>query len=203
MDFLPMSLFVSLFVFSFSTSITPGPNNMMLLSSGLTHGYRKSLPHLLGVIIGFPFMTLCVGLVVGELFKLYPAALSVLKVIGFIYLIYLAWKISKSKPKVSTSNNNVQPLNFYEVFLFQWLNVKNWIKIITATSVYVTSASHPLVQILTIVVVFLSTVIISANTWTLAGSLLSVFLKSEKSVRIFNITMAILLVLSMMPVVIK
>jgi len=81
-------------MFSFSTSLTPGPNNIMLLSSGLTFGYKKTIPHILGVVIGFPLMTIFVGIGLGEFFKLYPIAFTILKIMGILYLLWLAWKIA-------------------------------------------------------------------------------------------------------------
>ena len=122
------TLLASIFMFSFATSMTPGPNNLMLLSSGLTFGYKRSIPHIIGVIVGFPLMTICVGLGLGNFFKLYPITFVVLKVVGILYLLWLAWKIAHSTPKAKVQDENAKPLKFFPILLFQWLNPKNWIK---------------------------------------------------------------------------
>ncbi len=196
MEIFSTTLLTSIFVFSFATSITPGPNNIMLLSSGLTFGYKKTVPHLLGVIIGFPLMALLVGLGLGKIFESYPVILTILKIVGTIYLLWLAWKIANSTPSLNEDEDSSTPLKFMPIVLFQWVNPKNWIKIITAMSVYVHSAENALSQILIITVIFLATVIISANAWTLGGVALKRFIKNKKAIRAFNISMAVLLILS-------
>ena len=196
MEIFSTTLLASIFVFSFATSITPGPNNIMLLSSGLTFGYKKTVPHMLGVVIGFPLMALLVGLGLGKIFESYPTFLTILKIVGTAYLLWLAWKIANSTPSVNENTNNSEPLKFMPIVLFQWVNPKNWIKIITAMSVYVNSVENVLSQIIIITIVFLSTVIVSANTWTLGGVVLKRFIKNKKAIRVFNILMAILLIFS-------
>jgi len=190
---------MSIFMFSFATSMTPGPNNIMLLSSGLTFGYKRTIPHILGVVLGFPFMTICVGLGLGKVFELYPIIFTILKVIGILYLLWLAWHIANSKPKFKENDKDAKPLTFLPIILFQWVNPKNWIKIITAMSVYVTSVDNALTQIIIIAIIFFITVVISANSWAMGGSVLKKFIKSEKGIQRFNIIMAILLVLSIVP----
>jgi threonine/homoserine/homoserine lactone efflux protein len=188
-------------MFSFATSMTPGPNNIMLLSSGLTFGYKRTIPHILGVVIGFPLMTILVGLGLGEFFKLYPLILTVLKVAGILYLLYLAYKIAISSPTFKENEKDAQPLKFMPIVLFQWLNPKNWIKIITAMSVYVTSVEHATIQIIVISTIFFLTVLVSANSWAIGGVVLKKFIKSNTGVKRFNIIMALLLVASIVPVI--
>lgn len=202
MEVFTFSLLVSIFVFSFSTSITPGPNNIMLLSSGLTFGYRRTIPHILGVVLGFPLMTICVGLGLGKFFETYPASLDILKIIGTIYLLWLAFKIAKSTPSLKENDEDAKPIKFFPILLFQWVNPKNWMKIITAMSVYVTSVDNAFSQIIIISIIFLLTVIVSANSWALGGIILKKFIKNKREIRIFNITMAVLLVLSIVPTLI-
>ena len=194
---------MSIFMFSFATSMTPGPNNIMLLSSGLTFGYKRTIPHILGVVLGFPFMTICIGLGLGKVFELYPIIFTILKVIGILYLLWLAWHIANSKPKFKENDKDAKPLTFLPIILFQWVNPKNWIKIITAMSVYVTSVDDALTQIIIIAVIFFITVVISANSWAMGGSVLKKFIKSEKGIQRFNVIMAILLVLSIVPTLFK
>jgi len=187
-------------MFSFATSMTPGPNNIMLLSSGLTFGYKRTIPHILGVVIGFPLMTIFVGLGLGEFFKVYPFAFTVLKIAGVLYLLWLAWKIANSTPKFKENDENSEPLTFMQILLFQWINPKNWMKIITAMSVYVTSVENATNQIIIITMIFFLTVIISANSWSLGGVVLKKLIKSDIGIKRFNIGMAILLILSMIPI---
>ena len=187
-------------MFSFATSMTPGPNNIMLLSSGLTFGYKRTIPHILGVVIGFPLMTIFVGLGLGEFFKVYPFAFTVLKIAGVLYLLWLAWKIANSTPKFKENDENSKPLTFLQVVLFQWINPKNWIKIITAMSVYVTSVENATIEIAIITAIFFMTVLVSANSWSLGGVVLKKLIKSEIGIRRFNISMAILLALSILPI---
>ena len=190
-------------MFSFATSMTPGPNNIMLLSSGLTFGYQRTIPHILGVVLGFPFMTICVGLGLGKVFELYPIIFTILKIIGIVYLLWLAWHIANSKPTFKENDKDSKPLTFLPIILFQWVNPKNWIKIVTAMSVYVTSVEHALTQIIVISIIFFMTVLISANSWAMGGSVLKKFIKSETGIKRFNIIMAILLVLSIVPTIFK
>lgn len=199
MDIFTTTLLISIFIFSFSTSITPGPNNIMLLSSGLTFGYKKTIPHMLGVILGFPFMTVCIGLGLSQFFKIYPYSFVVLKIIGILYLLLLAWKIANLHPELKKDNTSSQPLKFLPIVLFQWVNIKNWIKIITAMSVYITSVEYVFEQTMIIAIIFLTTVTISANFWTMGGVILQKLIKSHIGIRRFNITMAVLLVASIIP----
>lgn len=199
MDMFSMTLFISIFMFSFATSMTPGPNNIMLLSSGLTFGYKRTIPHILGVVLGFPLMTVCVGLGLGQVFETYPLLFTILKFVGIVYLLWLAWKIANSTPKLNNNDENAQPLKFMPIVLFQWINPKNWIKIITAMSVYVTSVEDSLIQIIVISMIFFLTVLVSANSWAMGGVVLQKLIKSDSGIRRFNIIMAVLLVLSIVP----
>jgi len=174
----------------------------MLLSSGLTFGYKRTVPHMLGVVLGFPLMTILVGLGLGEFFKTYPFAFSVLKVLGMLYLLFLAWKIATSSPEFKKNDEDSQPLKFLPIVFFQWMNPKNWIKIITAMSVYVTSVEYASIQIIIISIIFFLTVLVSANSWALGGVVLKKLIKSPKGIKRFNIVMAMILVLSLVPSVV-
>ena len=117
---------IPILLFCFSTSITPGPNNIMLMSSGLNYGIKRSIPHLLGISIGFPLMILAIGLGLGSLFSKLPIIYPVIKALGVSYLLYFSWKIANaSAPKVKDSLAN--PVTFIQAVLFQWVNPKAWI----------------------------------------------------------------------------
>jgi len=117
-------------------------------------------------------------------------------VIGILYLLWLAWKIANSTPKFKENDENSQPLKFMPIVLFQWINPKNWIKIITAISVYVTSVENATTQIIIITIIFFLTVLVSANSWAAGGVVLKNLIKSDIGIKRFNIIMTILLILS-------
>ncbi len=141
------------------------------------------------------------GLGLGEFFKIYPIAFTVLKTAGILYLLWLAWKISRSTPTFKEHDEDSQPLQFMPIVLFQWINPKNWIKIITAMSVYVTSVEQATMQIVIITMIFFITVLISANSWALGRVILKKLIKSDVGIKRFNVIMAILLVLSIVPTI--
>ena len=145
------TMLLSIFSFAIATAFSPGPNNLMLLSSGLTFGYKKTLPHILGVMIGFPVMVIAVGLGVERVFQMFPKLYDILKVLGLGYLLWMAWQIANSSGSMSNSNEKRQkPFTFLQAGLFQWLNPKAWIMAITATSSFTTSSTHLFLQIMII-----------------------------------------------------
>jgi len=203
-EFYTLAMIMSIATFTLSTVITPGPNNIMLLSSGLTFGYKRTIPHMLGIMIGFPFMVLLVGLGLGFIFEKFPIIFSILKIIGIIYLFWMAFKIANNKSSFNVKKGKEsKPFTFLQSAAFQWVNPKAWIMAITAISVFVTSKDDNLIQILIIAFIYMISGVISTNTWTAGGVVLKRFLKSEHSVRIFNITMAILLIASVLPIIIE
>ena len=122
---------IPILLFCFSTSITPGPNNIMLMSSGLNYGIKRSLPHLLGINIGFPLMILAIGLGLGSLFAKIPVIYPVIKTLGVSYLLFFAWKVANaSAPKAN--EKLASPVTFFQAVLFQWVNPKAWVMAIGA-----------------------------------------------------------------------
>src|SRR5262245_35169175 len=124
---MPSELLWALLVFVVVTLFTPGPNNAMLMASGLNFGFRRGLPHLWGVALGFAVMVLAVGLGLGALFAAYPAAYTVLKYVGAAYLLYLAWQIASASPHEEGGDPRGRPITFLEAAAFQWLNPKGWV----------------------------------------------------------------------------
>jgi len=199
-DIYSLTMLLSITTFTLSTVMTPGPNNIMLLSSGLTFGYKKTLPHIFGVMFGFAFMVVLVGLGMGVVFEQYPFIFSVLKVIGILYLFWMAYKIATSAQGYEVeSSKKSKPFTFFQAAAFQWVNPKAWIMAITAISVFVTSKEQSLTQVFIIAFIYLLSGVISTNSWALGGVLLKKVIKNEKSVKRFNIAMAILLVASIIP----
>ncbi len=199
-QFYTFTMLLSITTFTLSTVMTPGPNNIMLLSSGLTFGYKRTLPHIFGVMFGFAFMVVLVGLGMGVVFEKYPFIFSILKIVGILYLFWMAYKIATSSDAYDVEKSNkTKPFTFFQAAAFQWVNPKAWIMAITAISVFVTSKENSLIQVFIIAFIYLLSGVISTNSWALGGVLLKKVIKNEKSVKRFNITMAILLVASIVP----
>ena len=192
-------LLIAFVVFAAVMCFTPGPNNVMLLASGLNYGLRRSLPHVAGVTIGFAFMIAVVGFGFGAVFTAYPVLQTVLKYAGAAYLVYLAYAIATSAPPDPEAAAQRRPMTFIGAALFQWVNVKGWVMVIGTVTAYAAIASYPwniiLQTLLTLLMGLLSTV-----TWTLFGTSLQSLVKSPGMIRAFNIAMAVLLLASLIPV---
>jgi len=190
----------ALAVFAFVSSITPGPNNLMLMASGTNFGLARSLPHLLGVSIGFVLMLLIVGAGVGTALDALPWATAVLKLISAIYLSYLAWKIATAAPPtLDESQSSSRPLTFLQAAAFQWVNPKAWTMALTAMAVYVSPQDRTLGVVL-VALVFGAINLPSVWVWTAAGVQLRRLLHRPKALRAFNITAALMLLGSLYPV---
>ncbi len=192
-------LFIAFVVFAVVMFFTPGPNNVMLLSSGLTFGFRRTLPHVAGVTFGFAFMIGAVGLGFGTIFIAYPVLQTILKYAGVVYLIYLAVAIAMSGPVKSDQNSARRPMTFWGAAVFQWINVKGWVMVIGSITAYAGIAGFPW-NIVIQVMLSLLLGAVSCSTWALFGSALRPVLTSASAVRAFNIVMATLLLASLYPV---
>jgi threonine/homoserine/homoserine lactone efflux protein len=186
-------------VFAAVMCFTPGPNNVMLLASGLNYGLRRTLPHVAGVTIGFAFMIAVVGFGFGAVFTAYPVLQTILKYAGAAYLIYLAYAIATAAPPDPEAAAQRRPMTFIGAALFQWVNVKGWVMVIGTVTAYAAIARYPwniiLQTLLSLLMGLLSTV-----TWTLFGTSLQSLVKSPGMIRAFNIAMAVLLLASLYPV---
>ncbi|AQA17186.1 lysine transporter LysE [Halioglobus japonicus] len=194
-------LFAGLAMFSFVSSITPGPNNLMLMASGANFGLTRTLPHMAGVALGFTGMVVLVGLGLLGLFDAYPVSYAVLKVCSIAYLLYLAWKIAtaSSNPAGEESEESTgTPMTFVQAVLFQWVNPKAWTMALTALSVYAPDQS--LLAVLLVAAVFGAINLPCISVWTLAGLQLQRVLTSRRRLVAFNVSMALLLVVSLYPV---
>jgi threonine/homoserine/homoserine lactone efflux protein len=181
------------------TLFTPGPNNTMLMSSGLNFGFRRGLPHMWGVSLGFAVMVLAVGLGLGAVFQAYPALYTVLKYVGAAYLLYLAWQIATAGTPDPDGTASGRPITFLEGAAFQWVNPKGWVMAVGAVSTYAAVATFP-ANVLLIAFLFGTLGAVSSATWLGFGTSLRQVLKSPRTVRAVNITMAILLVASLWPI---
>ena len=201
-DIYSLTMLISIASFTLATVMTPGPNNIMLLSSGLTFGYKRTIPHILGVMLGFPLMVVCVGLGVGSVFELFPMVFTVLKIVGITYLLWMAWHIAHAKGSYDTQESSSdRPFTFLQAAVFQWVNPKAWMMAITATSSFTTDPDRAFIQVLVIAGIYMLSGVISTSSWALGGLFLKKLIKSEKSIRIFNISMAVLIVASILPFV--
>jgi threonine/homoserine/homoserine lactone efflux protein len=193
------SLLYAFIVFAVVMYFTPGPNNIMLLSSGLTYGFRRTIPHIAGITIGFAFMVGAVGLGLGTVFLAYPILQTILKYAGAAYLIYLAAVIAFSGPAKPGEAQGRGPMTFWGAAMFQWINAKGWVIVIGTLTAYATIAQFPLnIAIQTVISLIVGA--FSTVVWALFGTALRPVLTSERLVRAFNILMAILLLASLYPV---
>ena len=195
---MPSELLWALMLFVVVTLFTPGPNNTMLMTTGLNFGFRRGLPHLWGVALGFAVMVLAVGLGLGAVFRGYPGAYTVLKYAGAAYLLYLAWQIATAG-EIKEGAARGRPIAFLEAAAFQWLNPKGWVMAVGAVSTYAAVAAFPL-NMLLMAFLFGSLGILSSATWLGFGTGLKRLLTSPRAVRAVNITMALLLVASLWPI---
>jgi threonine/homoserine/homoserine lactone efflux protein len=189
-------LFFAFATFALIASITPGPNNLMLMASGTNFGLVRSIPHALGVSIGFTAMVLLVGLGLAQVFAAFPVAHDVLKVSCAAYLIYLAWKIATAPPPKPGAAQG-KPMTFAQAALFQWINPKGWTMALTAVSAY--AVSDNLWSYVTIALLFGLINLPSIGVWTVLGVQMRRFLDNPRALKAFNIGAALLLVASLYP----
>lgn len=193
------SLLIAFVMFATVMFFTPGPNNIMLLSSGLTYGFRPTIPHIMGITVGFAFMVGAVGLGLGTVFIAYPILQTILKYAGVAYLVYLAWAIAISEPPTAEQDNRRGPMTFWGAAMFQWVNAKGWVMVIGTITAYAAIAAYPW-NIAIQVALSLLLGALSCTAWALFGTSLRPILTSRRAVRAFNIVMAVLLLASLYPV---
>src|SRR6266567_440435 len=176
------SLLIAFVLFATVMFFTPGPNNIMLLSSGLTYGFRPTIPHIMGITIGFAFMVGAVGVGLGAIFIAYPVLQTVLKYAGVAYLIYLAAQIAMSEPVAPDQDNRRGPMTFWGAAMFQWINAKGWVMVIGTITAYAAIAAFPWnIAIQVSLSLVLGT--LSCTAWALFGSSLRPLLSSRRAVR--------------------
>ena len=185
---------ISICLFWFVTAFTPGPNNIVASYSGFNFGIKKTIPHILGVTLGFT--TLIISLIIGliNIFKIYPNIQEVLKYLGTLFLLYLAFKISFSSS--DNSSNSESPVKFIETFLFQFLNPKGVIVGIIVVSTYIQVDENYVNYSLQVIILALLFSVTSITSWTLVGRFLRKFATNEKFIKYFNYAMSVLLILS-------
>ncbi|MGU5819113.1 LysE family translocator [Aeromonas caviae] len=195
-----MDYLYAVVLFAISASVTPGPNNIMVMSAGANFGVRRSLPLLMGICVGFTLMLLLVGLGFGRLFILFPELHFFIKYAGTLYLLYLAWLIARSAGEV-TGSTQARPLGFFKGALFQWVNAKAWVVATGAIAAFTSTGADFHQQNLAIALIFFIVSFPCVGLWLLCGALLKRWLADDLARRRFNQTMAALLVLSVVPVI--
>ena len=192
-----LEVLLALVVFAFVTSITPGPNNLMLLASGVNFGFRRTIPHMLGIAAGFFTLLLAVGFGLGVLLESSPWFYIALKTAGGAYLVYLAWRIAFARA-LGEAKAGARPLSFAGAALFQWVNPKAWVMALAAMAAY-TSAEHYAWSILVVGIVFAAVNLPSVSAWAGFGTVLRSWLSDPRRLKVFNLAMGVLLVLSLWP----
>ncbi|MGF7160417.1 threonine/homoserine/homoserine lactone efflux protein [Rhodoligotrophos appendicifer] len=184
--------------YAFASSITPGPNNTMLMASGVNFGFQRSIPHMLGVCCGFSAMLLALGCGIGSLFQAYPALHDILRYVGGAYMLYLAWIIATAHPQNAVQSRD--PISFLQAAAFQLVNPKAWMMAIGAVAGYV-ATDNLLASLAVLTGIFAVINALCIIAWTGGGVALRRALGSSERLRLFNVAMALLLVVSLIPMV--
>ena len=191
------SSLIGIAVFGFVTSVTPGPNNTYLLTSGMNFGTRRSLTYINGIMVGLVLMFSAIYLGVGALFDAYPQIQEWLKYVGFAYILYMAYGIISSS--FASKHEEIRQVGFFRATLFQLVNPKAWIVVMSVVAAYLPE-KPTLPQFAWTLAVFLIATYPGAVIWAAFGEAMSGLLSKTTPRRIFNITAAVLLVASMVPV---
>lgn len=198
---MPLDLLLAFLGFAFASSVTPGPNNMMLVASGVNFGVKRTLWHVAGINVGFPVMLLLTGLGLGQVFQRYPVIYTVMKVVGILYMLWLAWKVATSGPVKEGEAASGKPMTFWQAAAFQWVNPKAWAMVMGAIAAY-TVPDNFVGSLLIITAIYALVGTPGSLVWAVFGAALRNWLRDPVKVRWFNLAMAALLVLSLYPAVI-
>ncbi|APW36606.1 lysine transporter LysE [Rhodoferax koreense] len=189
-------------LFALVSSITPGPNNTMMLASGVNFGWIRSLRHMVGITSGFCFMVLLMGLGLGQLFLQLPWLYTVLRYLGGAYMLFLAWKILHSGAPAAqaggTAGVGARPMGFFAAAAFQWVNPKAWVMALGAVTTYL-PADHSVWQLLLLTLVMGLINLPSTGSWAVFGSAMRRYLREPRFLRVFNTVAALALVASLIP----
>ena len=196
-------LFAALAIFALVSSITPGPNNLMLMTSGINFGVRRTIPHMLGVSLGFTLMIALIGLGIMQIIEAVPGSTLIITTLSGLYLLYMAWKIATTDTSPAGNDAAVaksKPFTFIQAALFQWVNPKAWTMALTAISAYAPKAQG-WVGVVVVAGVFGAINLPSTGAWAVIGAKMRRFLGNPVRLKIFNIAAALLLVASLYPMV--
>ena len=186
--------------FAIATTFTPGPNNVMLMASGANFGLRRTLPHMAGIAIGVAALVFVTGMGLGQVIASAPAIKAAMTIAATAFLLYLAWKIATSAPMSGKSAaQSLSPLTFLQAAGFQWINPKAWAMALSVASVYVPQPTLPAFALAALI--FFLVAIPSTSLWTAAGERLARWLSDPGRLRVFNLAMAGLLLVTLVPIV--
>lgn len=194
-------ILTALIAFALVMSITPGPNNLMLMASGANFGWHRTIPHMLGISSGFAVMTILVGAGLVQLFDLFPVSYTVLKTVSVLFLLYLAGKIATAAPPSNTPDASRKPMSFIQAALFQWVNPKALAMSLTAISAFTPKGSG-FWGVVMVALIFAAVNLPAINTWVILGTQLRRFLNVRWKLRAFNISAALLLLGSLYPILV-
>lgn len=190
--------------FAIVALLSPGPNTVLLTASGASFGFRRSLPVIAGICFGVPLLILAVGLGLGAVLETVPETRIAIKVIGVAYILWLAWKIASANPKGLDQNvtpAHGRPVGAIQAAILQWVNPKVWTMAVATMGAYGAAANNPTIQAAIIALIFFLVCVPAAMIWTGFGVGVRRLLATRRAVRIFNIVMAILLVVSLEPII--
>ena len=191
------STLISFATFAVVAAFTPGPNNVMLAASGANYGFRRTLPHIFGILVGFCSLVVAAGLGLATLFTIMPWLYDFLKVISVLFLLYLAWKIGSAG--CATTKHKDRPLSFVQAASFQLINPKSITVIISSVTAFTSTAENVGTEVTILLIVFATVTICATCTWAVFGTAIAHLLTSQTRLRQFNIIMSLLLVASLLP----
>ena len=187
---MPFDSLVQLALFALASLYTPGPNNIMLASSGARFGVRRTLPHAFGVAFGFPLMLFPMALGLGALFEQSPAFRDVLRIVGAVVMLWIGWKVATAGR--AQTDETARPFTFFMAAGFQWINPKAWAMAIAVVGGYMLG-NAPLLEAFTCVAIFATLGLGSALLWTGAGATIRQYLSTDARIRLFNGVMGLLI----------
>jgi threonine/homoserine/homoserine lactone efflux protein len=194
-----METLLPLLGFVVVSTVTPGPNNLMCLMSGANFGLRRTVPHISGIAAGFPVMIVASGFGLVWVFDTWPVLHEILKYVAFAYLLWLAWRIAIAGRPEAKEGAGARPLTFLEAAAFQWVNPKAWAIVFGGMALYTTAGGNKVFEIGLFAVLFGLVCLPNGVVWTLFGRAIAGFLENDVQRRWFNIGMAVLLVVSVVP----
>ncbi len=197
----PTALILASVPFLCSMGFTPGPNNILVASSGVNFGFRRTLPHIMGITLGYPLMLLLVGVGLAKVFIAMPWVHAALKYLCVVYLLYLAWRIATAG--AVRIAREAKPLTFWHAAAFQWINGKGWVIAVSSITTYTVLGDTLWLQVISLAGISMIVTVASVSTWTLFGALLREYLRTDHHRRVFNYSMATLLVVSILPVLLE
>jgi threonine/homoserine/homoserine lactone efflux protein len=187
-----MALLLAMFSFALVMSITPGPVNMIILSSGINHGVKRTIPYLSRATVGFTLLLLFIGFGFSQFIKACPFFMAYLAIVGSLYIIYMGYKIASSKPELKINKKDAP--KFYEGFLLQWINPKAWIACVSGASIFSSAESYD--SFLTFTIIYFIVCYLSLGVWAVLGDKVSYLLRDHFRLRLFNFTMGLLLMIT-------